>query len=548
METREREHCNDGTQRRGSDPTISCISTRRPSQQKEIIRRNSSISHRQNRDLHLQHSWIMVLAPRSRPSQRRGNTKQQQRQFQERNLPSFCDPSHHPRTQLWQPVSPFEECPLLFLAVASNGKSLEKVRRSEHCRSRSAGAVDLLRSPSIAGPPEGIQQTCNQQTRNTVAANDPDTHSRRRVPSHSDAPPLNSPQTHLVATGRSRLRDPSPIVATPTRSGVGVPRSTTAAHTPSRTMPSRKMLAHTSSTQTVNRMTTTTKWMLGDAHQVPLEIHIPGTTARSRTVERGGGENPTTRDSAVDEKGGDEFSEISMEEEILVTKGATSKENSDKTSSTYHSSSSRSEDPVMDHPMFHEAMDLADFYPRLSKFHSSLGTTTHDSTWGITTAMLEGADDASWPSDEERTPDKYAKTKKPPRCLGPSPTTTSSTANNSIRSDREDSVRDAAPTTWEQVSCSAGFEFCSAGPVRPSFFHPVFPGRKIPWPTACRDNHDDDDSSEDENDWKWQPTPSKRASKSKKAAKVGTFSKESSSQTDTTEASSTVEKSGKSRV
>ena len=537
METQKGECYHDGTQRRGSDPHISGVSTRRPSQY-QITRRHSSTSHRQHRDLHLQHSWIMVIASRNRRCQLRGNAKQPQRLFHERNLPSCCHSNQHPRTQLWQPVSPFEECPLLLLALASNGKTLEKVGRSEHCRSRSAGAVDLLRSTHIGQAAAITSRTCKQTTNSVAGANHPDSHISQTVRSYDNANPVDRPQQHLLAT----FRDPLPILATPTRSGVGIPRSKVT-HTPSR-VPSPKILAHTSSTQTVNRMAaaaTTTSLQLGGAHQVPLEIHIPGSTDRSLTVDHGA-ENPT-RDSEVDEEGGDEYSELSLDEELLVTKLGKSK---NKTSSTSHSNSSCSQGHFIDHPLFHEAVDLAEFYPTLSKFHISLGTT-HDSTWGITTAMLEGAEDANWPSDEERTADKNSKTKKKlprRRCH----------TVDSIRSTREDSVRDAAPREWEHTGYSAGVELCSSGQVRQSFFHPVFPGRKIPWQTTCRNDnhgdHDDDYSSEDGNDWKWQPASCKRerSSKSTTAAMSYKEFQLSSSQTDTTEASSTVEKSCSSRL
>jgi len=178
-----------------------------------------------------------------------------------------------------------------------------------------------------------------------------------------------------------------------------------------------------------------------DVHQVPTMIRVP-----SRGNLALGGQN-TTELSVADMQSplddDDVHSEVSLDHALFVTQVR-----HDSSDESYAAGSHS-----FDHPLFQEAGDLSELYPPLSKFHNSV--TTHDSTWGITTATL----DDDWPSDEDKSPTKQR---------GRSRTMDSILF-------RED---EADTTAWGHLSCG-DLQFCSTERVSGGFFNPVFPGKKI---------------------------------------------------------------------
>lgn len=439
--------------------------------------------------------------------------KHQQRIFKKQNL-SPC------RTQLWQSVPPFEEYSSSPVAILSSGKSSEKTGVKEQFWNPTVDAVDFLLPRSF-----GLGTDIHSNHAMKHMAIDPGSRGRQ-VQSYR-------------ATGG--IRDRSKLATTaPTRSAVGIPRIIVgaSAQTPPHA-PSRTIVAHTSSMQTLN-MTPATTSLLGSAHHVPIEIHIPGTARSGADEER---ENPT-RDHSIEVD--DECSEVSLDQELSFMKLGdmdTSDPKGEKSGGNGVSSPSStfSTGPTIDRTLFPEACDLAvDLYPPLSHFHSSV--TTPDSLWGITTATLDEADDSSWPSDEERAPekDRNSKNTKVPR--------RGRFKADSLRLEHEDHSRDAAPSTmaWEHLSCNAGWELCSAGQVRQSFFYPVFPGKEIPWKT-----HRTTTAATDPDDGQyrqWRHVSSKRGQSSKSFNPTRSMNYEerqlSSIHTHTTEESLSMENSG----
>lgn len=396
----------------------------------------------------------MVFAPRRRRYRLTGTAKQQGLQKQNRH--PFGQ--NHPHTQLWQPVSPFDECPSSVLAATK-----------KHIRSQSTSAVDLQRHSHAAG---------KQST--AAVSNFASSARGRQLRSYGDAI-LNSTRKkkHLLGSDPSNA-----VTATPTRSDVGA-RLPVATALPR--APSKKILAHTSAKQTPNMWSP----MMTSAHQVPTEIRIPGYLSPSGSSSSDGIEchAPDRSSASSHQATEDEHSEITLDQELRHKLSLSATENHSTASRTNSSSVKGRLD--IDHPLFQKPGDLTVLYPQMSKFHQSI--TTHDSTWGITTATLEGEGevDGSWPSDEDRTPTKAEK--KPSRARSHTLESSIFTCDNPTTGETSPTPSATVPTmtTWEQLSCSAGLQLCSADGVRQSFFHPVFPGKKIPWRDlnkACRDD------------------------------------------------------------
>ena len=370
-------------------------------------------NHRNRSQLALQHAWLMVLLPRSRKvhhgagADRRGSLQRRKSE------------STHPPTQLWQPVSPFEEC---------------RVTKGKLSRSRSTSAVDLRRMHFGHSP-------------------------RSRAQSHGDDLVANLKAKHLLSREEKAVKTATP--ATPTRSASGIPPL------PGATPQAAKKTS-----------VTTSCWNSSmDAHQVPTVIRVPSRGTSPVT----GQDTETPVASTQPPLDDDVHSEVSLDHDLFM------KQLSQDTSESRASRGGADAAPethIYDHPLFQEAGDLSELYPPLSKFHNSV--TTHDSTWGITTATLEDdweqeQDASAWPSDEDKTPTK--------------PRGRAGTVESIPTRDYE-----AATTTWGHLSCS-GLQLCSAERVRQSFFNPVFAGKKIPWSPdtvattitqASRDDDNDD--------------------------------------------------------